>query len=557
MAATSDPDEVLRSTTGKTNFQRIARLLIRGGTTLLREIFDGICPPSNLPTILKKPATKKQLKSAKLTKPQWDCLYPSPGVYGQSVDFDVTLLFRLFRTICNLTPPATGWDALPTNIDHSLVADLARIKYYRNSVYGHGNMEIRDDSEFLSLWQEISGALVRIAGQISPVKKHEWQDAIDKFLKEPLTAEDERNVEELLSWYKSDIDVKESLEELKVITKEEMKGVHGLLEGLETTYREDAQVTRDMLAELYQLICSTSGSSNLIAGHPGHLTRKSTIGSSPQVGASEELSALEEATCNGRIVCESEGGVNEMNQKYEKLKALQDELGDQILRTWDISKRVVAMNNDYVTKVKEHNRTIRVKCVGGIVSLTGGSLSLGSHTCCSTCPTLGPLGLILFIGGSLCAIVKARKLQKREPELLELEKELSQTCGQLKEASYVAHKKMESFAQCLADIVEFCREHPNELVVLRECGHVSTQDILRDINTFRSRLADNLKNSEEIHEEGILGEEEEEEAIVSMNKQPGVMNDDSCAGLEDKESIMKLIRLITAPVIVTTGKMKQ
>ena len=280
MAATSDPDEVLRSTTGKTNFQRIARLLISGGTTLLREIFDGFCPPSNLPTILKNPATKKQLNSAKLTKPHWDCLYPSPGIYGQSVDFDVTLLFRLLRTICNLTRPATGWDALPTNLDHSLVAELARIKYYRNSVYGHGNMEIIDDFEFLSLWQEISGALVRIAGQISPVKKHEWQNAIDKFLKEPLTAEDERNVEELLSWYKSDIDVKESLEELKVITKEgmdQLKGDHGLLEerismilqGLETAYREDAQVTRDKLAELHQLtmsLCSTSGCFNLIAG---------------------------------------------------------------------------------------------------------------------------------------------------------------------------------------------------------------------------------------------------------------------------------------------------
>ncbi|XP_068753889.1 E3 ubiquitin-protein ligase DZIP3-like [Montipora capricornis] len=286
MASTSDADEVLRSTTGKANFQRIARLLISGGTTLLREIFDVFCPPSNLPTILKKPATKKQLKSAKLTKPQWDCLYPSPGVYGESVDFDVTLLFRLLRTICNLTPPATGWDALPTNTDRSLAADLARIKYYRNSVYGHGNMEIIDDFDFLSLWQEISGALVRIAGQISPVRKCEWQDAIDKFLKEPLTAEDERNVEELLSWYKSDIDVKKSLDELKVITKEgmdQLKGVRGLLEekipmiqaieeklqGLETAYQEDAQVTKDKLAELHQLIDSlgsTSGSSNLIAG---------------------------------------------------------------------------------------------------------------------------------------------------------------------------------------------------------------------------------------------------------------------------------------------------
>ncbi|KAM7441979.1 hypothetical protein ABFA07_009012 [Porites harrisoni] len=159
MAAAPDPEEILRSTSGKENFQRITRLLISGGTSLLREIFDSICPPSNLPTILSNPVTKNQLKAAKLTMPQWHCLCPSPGVYGNSADFDVTLLVRLLRTICNLTPPSTGWDALPSTADHSLTADIARIKYYRNSVYGHVSqgMAIRD-SEFLTLWQEISEA---------------------------------------------------------------------------------------------------------------------------------------------------------------------------------------------------------------------------------------------------------------------------------------------------------------------------------------------------------------------------------------------------------------
>ena len=128
MAAAPDPEEVLRSTRGKDNFQRITRLL-SGGTSLLREIFDSICPPSNLPTILSNPATKNKLKDAKLTMPQWHCLCPSPGVYGKSADFDVTLLVRLLRTICNLTPPTTGWDALSATEDHSSTADIARIKY--------------------------------------------------------------------------------------------------------------------------------------------------------------------------------------------------------------------------------------------------------------------------------------------------------------------------------------------------------------------------------------------------------------------------------------------
>ena len=173
MTAAPVPEEILRSTSGKENFQRITRLLISGGTSLLREMFDSICPPSNLSTILSNPVTKKQLKAAKLTMPQWHCLCPFPGVYGKSADFDVTLLVRLLRTICNLTPPSTGWDELPLSADHSLTADIARIKYYRNSLYGHVSqgMTIRG-SEFLTLWQEISEALVRIAGQISSTKKN-------------------------------------------------------------------------------------------------------------------------------------------------------------------------------------------------------------------------------------------------------------------------------------------------------------------------------------------------------------------------------------------------
>ena len=226
----ADPGDELRSTAGKANFQRLSRLLISGGTCLLREIFDGICPPFNLPTILSNPATKKLLKGAKLTKPQWDCLYPSPGMYGRSTDFDVTLLFRLLRTICNLAPPAMGWDVLPAPVDHSLTAELARIKYYRNTVYGHvkQDMEVTDD-QFPSLWQEISGALVGVAGQISHAKKTEWQGAIDKFLTDPLTEEDERNVEELIRWYNNDVEVKKSIEGLKTTTEE---GINRLEVGL-------------------------------------------------------------------------------------------------------------------------------------------------------------------------------------------------------------------------------------------------------------------------------------------------------------------------------------
>lgn len=252
-ATTPDPDEVLRSTAGKANFQRVARLLISGGTILLREIFDICCPPSRLPSILKNP---DNIKAAKLTKPQWDCLYPSPGVYGKSTDFDITLVFRLLRTIGNLTPPTTGWDVLPPCTDHSLAADLARIKHYRNSVcHANESMEITDD-EFPSLWREISGALVRIAGQISIAKRTDWQRAIDKFIKDPLTAKDERNAQELLTWYLNDLELKKSIEEVQ--------------EGIDQLGKE-AQDIKGKLGEMHQSIDRLSSSSGAHQSAGGRL----------------------------------------------------------------------------------------------------------------------------------------------------------------------------------------------------------------------------------------------------------------------------------------------
>ena len=255
MAAALDPDEVLRSTAGKANFQRITRLLISGGTSLLREVFDAIHPPSNLPTILSNPATANLLKGAKLTKPQRDCLNPSPGVYGKSADFDVTLLFRLLRTICSLTPPPTGWDALPTSTDHSLPADLARVKYYRNSIYGHVSqgMEIKDD-KFPSFWQEISETLVRIAGKISLPKKAAWQGAIDKLLNNPLTVEDERNVQELERWYESDMEVKKSIEEVCERMNRLEVGLEEIPNVVTKKVQEEGEGIKDQLGQIHRSI---------------------------------------------------------------------------------------------------------------------------------------------------------------------------------------------------------------------------------------------------------------------------------------------------------------
>ena len=99
MAALDDAEETLRSTRTKANFQRLTRLLMSGGAVLLRDIFDSYHSPASLPTIFSKPSVEKQLKTARLTGPDWKCLYPSPVVYLKSSDFDLSLTHSLLEIL--------------------------------------------------------------------------------------------------------------------------------------------------------------------------------------------------------------------------------------------------------------------------------------------------------------------------------------------------------------------------------------------------------------------------------------------------------------------------
>ena len=223
---TSTAQEALCTTDEKANFQRLTRLLMRGGLALLREVFDAIHPPVNLPAVLGNPVIKTQLQSLKkirvLNQTEWDYLYNSsgPGMHGKSADFDISLLCKLLRAICSLTPPITGWDNLPNSTDHSLGADLVRIRIYRNTIYGHNHSMEITKADFEKLWKEISEALLRIASSISSAKRDEWKKSIDKFFHEPLTPYEKECVDELQEWYLMDMDTKNKLEKLDTMMEQ-------------------------------------------------------------------------------------------------------------------------------------------------------------------------------------------------------------------------------------------------------------------------------------------------------------------------------------------------
>ena len=117
-------------------------------------------------------STLQSLKNTKIINAtQWGKLYPSTALSVTSEDFDITLLIVLLRIISHLAAPATGWDGLPPASDTGIEANLARVKYYRNSVYGHAMQASVDDPTFHSLWQDISAALTALGVDAAAIKK--------------------------------------------------------------------------------------------------------------------------------------------------------------------------------------------------------------------------------------------------------------------------------------------------------------------------------------------------------------------------------------------------
>ena len=130
------------STKETTNYARLCRLLVDVGSQVLRSTFDRIHPPATLHTVLGSTsvhyATLQSLYKGKkkvLNPTQWGKLYPTHSPVS-SAAFDITLLTVLLRNICALSPPANGWDCLPLTTNISIADDIARVKYYRNTVYG-------------------------------------------------------------------------------------------------------------------------------------------------------------------------------------------------------------------------------------------------------------------------------------------------------------------------------------------------------------------------------------------------------------------------------------
>ena len=203
------------STQETTNYARLCRLLVDVGFTVLRDTFHRIHPTANLHVVLSSPSVLPTLESLKqrrvLNSSQWEKLFPAVASSVLSANFDVTLLMVLLRNICGLSPPAStgSWDELPPDSDNSTEANIVRIKWYRNDVYGHATKASVDDATFNALWQKISSAVLALGSGYGAIISRLKTECMDP------AAED--RYQQLLSDWKKDDDISKDMHGMSIM----------------------------------------------------------------------------------------------------------------------------------------------------------------------------------------------------------------------------------------------------------------------------------------------------------------------------------------------------
>ncbi|KAL9975261.1 hypothetical protein ACROYT_G012405 [Oculina patagonica] len=203
------------SSNEESNYARLCQLLVTVGSGVLSETFDRVIPPKNLQKHLKGFRVHETLQSLRkqgiLSSKQWGQLYPAHASSVSSKDFDPTLLMVLLRTICELTPPTAGWDTPPLAADCSREADIARVRYFINTVFSHEDKAFVSDAVFMDYWENIREMLVRLGGA-------GYGDAVDEMKNQNMDPLTEEHYKELFKqWKKNENCVKDKMNELESV----------------------------------------------------------------------------------------------------------------------------------------------------------------------------------------------------------------------------------------------------------------------------------------------------------------------------------------------------
>lgn len=256
MAAAKSPSPFAASPE-TTNGVKLRRLLVDGGTTALRKVFDGKHPPTSLAANLHLNNSTLDDLFARgiLTEEQKNLLFPPDRSKPDSKTFDITLLFLLLTEISGLSPPArTGWNHKPHAKNKSLAANLVRIKLFRNKLI-HTPVTRIDSRLFNELWKEISGVLVSLGLDQADINRLKTERCGEEdYLKVLFQwADHEKENKAILKEVcQSQITMQKAVETVGQTQQEQLTLLQDAKAKLEQAHTETQQGTKSMLDTIHQ-----------------------------------------------------------------------------------------------------------------------------------------------------------------------------------------------------------------------------------------------------------------------------------------------------------------
>lgn len=149
-------------------------------TELFRDILRQHVTEIQMPGRLLEEGTQKILKG-NLGKDLKEILYPQNGYFtGDYTCLDLSALYRLIRNVSGITAHQKGWGRSPNPSDHSVSANIERLRNIRNVDTAHGASKTLNEHEFQTLMKKIENSIEELEKSL-PWKSTKYKDDVTKW----------------------------------------------------------------------------------------------------------------------------------------------------------------------------------------------------------------------------------------------------------------------------------------------------------------------------------------------------------------------------------------
>ncbi|VDI46031.1 Hypothetical predicted protein, partial [Mytilus galloprovincialis] len=127
-----------------------------------------------------------------LNSDQEQLVYPDGLTYtGDLTDMDISLLYIILRNLGTICQHQNGWGKVPEEHDHSISANMDRIRIAKNVIVSHLPKCSLDYAEFNKLWETIRRCCIKLGGE-------QYGEEIDTLLTSTFNSDVEQQLSEKL-----------------------------------------------------------------------------------------------------------------------------------------------------------------------------------------------------------------------------------------------------------------------------------------------------------------------------------------------------------------------